>query len=221
MTTNHYILPVAMAQLESRLKQALPGIEAHRLMVNKDRLGAGYNPNPEHAKKSAVMVLLFPKGKELYTVVIQRTVDGGPHSGQISFPGGKFEQEDLNLVETAKRECFEEIGIDPSKLKVLGALSKLYIPVSNYMVQPVVAYLANEPNFVLQRSEVQQVVLLPIDQVFSPSSKTVTSLKIKDNLLTVPVYLIEDCMIWGATAMIFSELEVVFEEIGLLEKSIK
>ena len=143
------------------------------------------------------------------------------HPGQISFPGGRFEDGDLNLIDTAKRECFEEVGVEASKVKVLGTLSKLYIPVSNYMVQPVVAYIACEPNFVLQRSEVQRVVVLPFEEVFAPTSKSVATLKIKDSQLTVPVYQIDDCMIWGATAMIFSELEVVFEEIGLLERSVK
>jgi len=216
MTTNHYVLPVDLAQLESRLKQVLPGIEAHRLMVNPNRLGNGYDPNPEHAKRSAVMVLLFYKGKELHTAVIQRTIDGGPHSGQISFPGGKSENEDANLVETAKRECFEEVGIDPSKPRILGKLSKLYIPVSNYMVQPVVGYLVNEPEFSLQRAEVEQVLVLPLSKLFENETKGISTFEIKGKQITTPVYQLDECMIWGATAMILSELEVVCREVGIL-----
>lgn len=168
---------------------------------------------PDDARESGVLALLFPVQEELNLLLIKRTEDGRPHSGQISFPGGRREQEDPDLQTTALRETFEEVGVASSDIEVLGALSSLYIPVSYSNVFPFVGYMHQRPDYSLSHDEVQYTLELPLKDLFNPnikSIKDITPSAFPDITIKAPVYEWDaEHIIWGATAMMISELEEV------------
>ena len=118
--------------LKKRLKEPLPGRSAHNKMIG--RVLNVPHAIPEHVKLSAVLCLLFPQDNELYVTLMKRKEDEKHHSGQVSFPGGRHEKTDANLLATALREAEEEIGIESNKVEVVGALTPVYIMVSNFQV---------------------------------------------------------------------------------------
>ncbi len=195
--------------LEEKLKGPLPGAAAQRKMASKVR-GISMDIPPD-AKESAVLGLLFPKQNDLNLLLIKRTEDGRPHSGQIGFPGGRREEADDNLLVTALRETHEEVGIPSSSVTVLGALSSLYIPVSKSNVFPYIGFTAQQPEYVLSADEVQYVLEVPIKELFDPAIKSVKSITpsaFPNITLTTPVYEWQpEHIIWGATAMMIAELE--------------
>lgn len=197
--------------LENRLKEPLPGKAAQIKMASgRRRLDL---TAPSNAKLSAVLGLLFPKNEELYLLLIKRVEDGKPHGGQISFPGGRKDKEDNNLLTTALRETYEEVGIPQQAITSLGALSPLYIPVSNSNVQPYIGYTDTTHDYVLSTNEVQYVIETPIKDLFSPERKSIKEIRptaYPETIIKTPVYHWDDKhIIWGATAMIISELEAI------------
>ncbi len=171
---------------------------------------------PDSARSSAVLSLLFPHQDELHVLLIQRTEDGHAHSGQISFPGGRQDPTDADLRATALREANEEVGIMSSDVEILGSLTQLYIPVSNFLVYPFVAFAERKPEYNLCKTEVDRVIEVPLKEILSDERKTiarVTSPADKNFVRNVNAYQLQDgSIIWGATAMILSELEVVLAE---------
>jgi len=170
---------------------------------------------PPDAKESAVMGLLFPKENDLNLLLIKRTEDGRPHSGQIGFPGGRREDADDNLLITALRETHEEVGIPSTSITVLGALSSLYIPVSKSNVFPYIGFTSQQPEYVLSADEVQYVIEVPVRELFDPAIKSIKSITpsaFPDITLTTPVYEWQpEHIIWGATAMMIAELEELMD----------
>ena len=171
---------------------------------------------PDNARPSAVLGLLFPVTDVLHMLLIRRTSDGRAHSGQISFPGGRHEPTDADLLATALREAEEEVGLISSTVNIIGALSPLYIPVSNFQVYPYIGYTAKRPDYILSAHEVDSIIEVPLDELLHPERKTrveVTSPADRTFIREVPAYKLQDStIIWGATAMIISELQVVLEE---------
>ncbi|PZF72826.1 coenzyme A pyrophosphatase [Taibaiella soli] len=171
---------------------------------------------PKNARSSGVLALLFPKQEELNLLLIERAIDGGKHSGQVAFPGGRYEQTDKDLEATALRETKEEIGIGSDTIEVLGALSCLYIPVSNFNVYPFVGLSAPPATYILSEREVASVLEVPLAELFAPSAKIKTEVRPSsrpDLVLEVPAYqLAGKPIIWGATAMMLSELEAVWND---------
>ncbi len=202
-------------RLKQRLQEVLPGQVAHDKMMSRVR------PMPDKlpmdAKPSAVLVLLFPIASVWHVLYIQRAKDGHAHSGQISFPGGKQEPDDADLKATALREAQEEIGLMSSEVEVIGQLTSLYIPVSNFNVYPFVALAAARPEYQLQKKEVARVFEIPIQDLMSDALKKnvqVTSPADKTFIRNVPAYqLPEDAILWGATAMITAELEMILSDL--------
>lgn len=172
---------------------------------------------PGNAKESGVMALLFPREDELHLLLIKRIEDGKPHSGQISFPGGRRDKEDDTLQTTALRETFEEVGIPSADIEVLGSLTPLYIPVSNSNVYPFVGYVSGHLDYRLSVGEVQYVLEIPVRELFNPGIKSVKSITpsaFPDITIKAPVYEWDnEHAIWGATAMMIAELEAVLSEI--------
>lgn len=201
--------------LQQRLSQPLPGFEAHEKMMG--RVVAMPPIIPDNAKLSAVMNLIFPIDDALHIVLIRRTEDGKAHSGQVSFPGGRMDATDPDLLFTAMRELEEEVGVSSNGIQVLGALSPLYIPVSNFHVFPYVAFSKEFPYFQLSEQEVSTVLTVPLRELFQASSKTKATVTSPADPLfkrTVNAYQLKDgTIIWGATAMILSELESLLNEI--------
>ena len=154
---------------------------------------------------------------ELPFVLIRRTEDGKAHSGQVSFPGGRMDTTDPDLQYTAMRELEEEVGVTSSSIQLLGALSPLYIPVSNFHVYPFVGFSQQQPVFQLSEQEVSKLLIVSLNDLFHTSRKTkasVTSPAEPNFKRIVNAYQLNDgSIIWGATAMILAELETIFAEI--------
>lgn len=171
------------------------------------------NDIPGDARESAVLALLYPSMGELQLLLIKRIEDGKPHSGQISFPGGRKDPADENLQITALRETHEEVGIPPASIDILGQLSSLYIPVSNSNVYPYIGYTPQQPDYKLSLDEVQYILEIPVKELFNPmrkSIKSITPSAFPEITITAPVYEWDaDHIIWGATAMMLAELEEV------------
>lgn len=164
------------------------------------------------AKRAGVLCLLCPDGEGRWSVVLmKRTEDGTAHSGQLAFPGGAEDPEDSgNLMLTAIRECAEEVGVEVSELRVLGALSSLYIPPSEFFVQPYVAWSPDPLEFVLQEEEVAEVLVLPLDSFPSPSTPwPLQRISVRGVMARVPGWPCQGHVLWGATAMMMAELREV------------
>lgn len=195
-------------KLEEELAKPLPGIEAQQRLSPPERRNAEY---PLHnVKKSAVLILLYRINGELKTVFIKRAEYDGIHSGQVSLPGGVYENVDGNMQNTALRETQEETGLSPDNIRVIGTLTSLHIPVSNYLVYPFVGFCANEPEFHPDPVEVSYLIETSITELLKPENRKKKIMTIGDSAIEIPYFDIEGNHIWGATAMIISEfLEVI------------
>lgn len=204
--------------MQARLLTDLPGWLAQSKMAPPIR--TANMPIPENVRLGGVMILLMEHEGKWHTVLIRRTEDGHTHSGQISFPGGKKDRQDEHLTATALRECDEEIGVPANAVEIIGNLSPLYIPPSNFLVTPTVAWLKTPWRFRPSEREVQEIIQVPLDLLFDPAIKKVKEVKrsdLKNIGMHTPVYALDkDIMIWGATAMIIAELEslLIEEDLG-------
>lgn len=198
-------------QLRHALKQKLPGWAAQRRMATEVHRNARLTPRTD-AREAAVLMLLYPHQGEIYLPLIVRPTYPGVHSGQIALPGGKAEEADGSLVITALRETEEEIGVRVSNAQVLGTLSQLYIPPSNMLVTPVVAYAKEKANYHPDFREVVQVLDIALAAFSDPKNQATVTVKAAANvMLEAPGFIIEKRVIWGATAMMMSELLAVLD----------
>ena len=156
--------------LESKLSQPLPGKDSHRNLMSSERLLIDKHPDFS-TKESAVLLVFYPDKGQVYMPLILRPQYDGTHGGQMALPGGKMETQDESLVRTALREAEEEIGIKALDVNVLGKLSQVFIPVSNYLVQPVVGILDYKPEFFPDSKEVQAI--FPVDFLYFAKNKKV------------------------------------------------
>ncbi|MFL5762391.1 MAG: NUDIX hydrolase [Bacteroidia bacterium] len=204
-----------ISRLEIRLGQELPGESAQFSMAPYSRKRISeismekYNP-----RQSAVLIVLFPESDSIHTLLIQRPEYEGVHSGQIGFPGGKFEEADGELRTTALREASEEIGIDPSEIKVIGHLTDLYITPSNFLVSPFVGFAASRPALHPDLREVQRIIEVDLFKLNDPEIKGEKVISHSNGFkIKTPYYEIEGLTVWGATAMMISELNAVVSEV--------
>ncbi|HEY9115750.1 MAG TPA: CoA pyrophosphatase [Bacteroidales bacterium] len=208
--------------IESTLSEnALPGISAQLNMAPVSRLKEIKNPDSNRVvKKSAVLILFYPENGSTKLVMIKRAIDDSVHSGQIAFPGGKFEAKDKELTMTALRETHEEVGINPELIKIIGKLSTLYIPPSNYDVYPFIAYTLEKPAM-KNNYEVEKIIEIDLKELLAPENITQKTINHRfGKLLDVPCFYIQNEIIWGASAMIISELlEVIKAQVNNLSKN--
>jgi len=188
----------------------LPGALSHLKMSPSHRMEdfSGLNDMMPLAKRSAVLVLLFPDQGQLKTVFIKRSEYDGVHSGQISFPVGQFESTDRSFEATAIRETYEEIGVSSDKIQLVGQLTDFYIPPSNFLVKVFVGYSSQKPEYIPDKKEVQSVIEVNVDDLYDKNN--ITQMEFystsRKALVNAPTYIINGVEIWGATAMIVSEL---------------
>lgn len=193
--------------LKEELKKELPGEKAQVKMAPNIR---NHFKSCGKRRNAGVLILLYEKNKMLHIAFIQRTEYNGPHSGQISFPGGKFETKDKNIIETALRECNEEIGINPEMIDVYGQLTPLYVPLSNFIIYPIVGIHKTTPLFKIDPFEVKSVLEIKLIDLLNPKNCTSKAFNYGDLSFEAPVYKPNNITIWGATAMILSEfLEII------------
>ena len=202
-----------LKHIETLKNTKLPGIEAQFKLAPKLRLN--YNAKKIKAndpKIAAVLALFYPnQNNEVTLLLTKRANYNGTHSGQISFPGGKVEQSDLNLKQTALRETFEEVGIIDGDIEVIREFTEVYIPPSNFLVTPFIGIIYNKPVFKVN-SEVAKIIEVPFSKLIDETS--IGSIKITNSYMketSVPCFKIDDSIIWGATAMILSEIREVLK----------
>lgn len=160
---------------------------------------------PGRPRQGGVLVLLYEIARQPYLVLTRRRDDLQSHAGQISFPGGRREAGE-SLQTTAFREAFEEVGVLPTELALLGRLSSLYIPPSDYEVYPFVAWYKNgRPVFTPQEREVAEILEVPLSHLLDPATRLEEPWEIRGFQLNVPFYLVSGHKVWGATAMMLSE----------------
>lgn len=198
------------------MEVVLPATEAHLKMVPLDRIQSISNLNIEgkNPKSAAVMMLFYPKNGRTHLVLIVRNSYEGVHSAQIAFPGGKYEVEDITFEKTALRETYEEIGIHPDSMEIIRPFTHLYIQPSNFLVYPFLGICKNEIIFIPDTSEVADIIELPLSVFLADD--VVVSVMISTsyaNNIMVPAFKIEDHIIWGATAMMLSELKEVLKKV--------
>jgi 8-oxo-dGTP pyrophosphatase MutT (NUDIX family) len=199
------------AELRRRFELPLPGESAQNRMTSRARIPTQkyLEQNPDH-RKSAVLLLLYPNEGTMYTLLIRRPAYEGTHGGQLALPGGKTEDRDDSLTHTAIRETSEEIGVDVPFENILGMLTPVYIPVSNYLVQPFVAQLDSRPAVNPDPNEVDAILEIPVRDLVNPSAKDRRRISVGKNMFVdAPCYILEDQVLWGATAMMFAELEEI------------
>ena len=201
--------------IKEKLEKPLPGVSSQIKMAGLRRfMKDGGIVVPDDVRKGAVLTLFYPHNSKLYMVFIKRTEYPGVHSGQISFPGGGLEQVDKDIVDTALREAEEEIGVNRNSVMVLGKLTDLFIPPSNFLVTPVVGYTTERPDFRPDPDEVDRILEYPMDELLNELNIMEKEIAIFPEVtLKVPCFYIDGNVIWGATAMILSELiDVIRQE---------
>lgn len=192
-------------RIESLLTGELPGKTAQYKMAPLTR-ELPEIPTKQKKKYAGVLILLYPSGNEYYTILIRRTLYNGVHSGQVSLPGGKYEPHDSDLIFTAVRETEEETGVSSKKIEVIGKLTPLYIPVSNYCVQPVVGVLKSKPSFERNYKEVEEIFSVKLKTLMDPKCLIKeNSIYENERYIQAPYFHYNNLKIWGATAMILSE----------------
>lgn len=207
-----------IAKLSKAFSRPLPGWDAQKELINYDR------PKPDNieavdpdARQSAVLALLYPKNGEIHTVLILRNTYEGTHSGQISFPGGKREDHDHSLWDTATREAQEEVGIDRSIIHKVGKLTPVYIPPSRFLVTPFLAFANREPRFQRDPVEVRRIIESPVSPFLDRGKIAEKKMFIKSMKGSVDIkyFDLEGETLWGATAMIISEISEVLRSIDV------
>lgn len=197
-----------ITSFKEKMTNPLPGISSQLKMATMRRLiKEGKVVVPDDVRKGGVLALFYPSNGTIYIVFIKRNEYPGVHSGQISFPGGGWEEGDKDMVATALREAEEEIGVDRLEVTPIGNLTELFIPPSNFLVTPVVGYANERPDFSPDPEEVDRILEVSLDELLDKKTMQEQEITIfPDVRIKVPCFYIEGCVIWGATAMMLSEL---------------
>ncbi|MFY0627290.1 MAG: CoA pyrophosphatase [Reichenbachiella sp.] len=204
-----------LEKVKIELKDELPGAVAHQLMDPMPQGFRKWDHQNVKPKQSAVLILLYQENSEWKFPLIQRPTYVGTHSGQIALPGGKIEEEDESLTMTALRETNEEIGVRQNLVTVLGHLSEIYIPPSNFNILPVVGYVNSKPKFERDKREVESIIETDLKQLLNPINQMSREVKVgQKRLANVPCFLLEGNVVWGATAMILSEFVNILEKLN-------
>ena len=200
--------------LEQLLKKDLPGDASHQKMMSYKRSSVNEVLQKNNYRESAVLLLFYPFEKELYLSFMLRPTYDGVHSGQVCFPGGRKEKEDENLLQTALREAREELNIKAENVKIIGELSRIYVPPSNFLIQPIVGYSQQRPDFIAEVKEVEAIIEVPVKEFQKSSSLQKAKVTVQNNVeLEVPGFYYKNHLIWGATSMILMEMLDILDEL--------
>lgn len=200
--------------LEKRVQLPMPGAAAHRLMTPK--LADGAPVKMKHStppRKGGVLILLYQDGPDVYFPLIQRPQYEGIHSGQMALPGGRYEEGDEDQFFTAMRETEEEIGVPVDQIEIIGSLSEFFVAASNYLVLPAIGITRSMPTFTPEPREVDEVVPARVVDLIHPDTLKEKEIVVRNNYrLTCPYFDLENRTVWGATAMMLSELVAILRE---------
>jgi len=190
----------------------LHGETAQNMMLPKSRVDIKFPNTTEHAIPSAVLILLYPNKDDISFILTERTNDVLHHKGQISLPGGSWEEGE-QLYETAMRETEEEIGIPMDEINIVCELTPLFVKVTGYMIHPFVGYVHQKPNITPDPNEVKNVFTSSISELLNPNNTLSELWTIRKTPVDVPFFKFDKYKVWGATAMILSEFKQCIEEI--------
>ena len=202
----------------SNLKKiTLPGEEAHYKLAPLFRVQELEKLNGQNAdaKNAGVLSVFYPSSEnKVHFVLILRKTYKGVHSNQVGFPGGRVEKEDRDLEQTALRETEEEVGIPRSEIQVLKKLTQIYIPPSNFWVYPFLGIRERTPVLIPQEDEVEDILEIDLDEFLSDSCLTTQKLSTSyaENV-DVPAFLLNGHIVWGATAMVLSEMKELLKQV--------
>ncbi len=196
--------------IQEKLARPLPGKASQLKMAPEHRIAELFRVRDDdfNPRLSAVLCILFPENDQWKVVFIRRSEYVGIHSGQISFPGGRYEESDGDLLVTALREVHEEIGMRPEEFEILGQLTDLYVPPSNFMVRTFVAYVKQRPQYKIDTREVQEIIEVGLDCFFRKEIIHRKDFMAHNSTVNTnaPYFDVDGVIIWGATAMILTEL---------------
>lgn len=188
---------------------ALPDFDvrsAHRHMLPVGRTGQRPPETPGQPRIGGVLLLLYCHEQAMHLVLTRRRDDLNSHAGQISFPGGKQEANET-AVQAALRETEEEIGVSAAEITILGELTSIYIPPSDFEVHPFVGWVngGKRPSFVPEVREVAEIIEVPLPQLLDPHTREIGPIPVRGATYTVPYYNVNGHKVWGATAILLSE----------------
>ncbi|WP_298534522.1 CoA pyrophosphatase [uncultured Algibacter sp.] len=195
----------------------LPGETSHFKMVPPFRraLLNKQKENEKKAKQAGVLALFYPDSSNATKfVLILRKTYKGVHSAQVAFPGGKLEEADASLEDAALRETFEEVGVPLESMQVIRELSQVYIPPSNFYVQPYLGIVRNTPRFIKQDDEVESIIEVHLDDFLSENALIIRKVNTSYSVeVEVPAFKLNGHVVWGATAMMLSEIKDLLKEL--------
>jgi 8-oxo-dGTP pyrophosphatase MutT (NUDIX family) len=196
------------ATIRRLLQGPKPGLAAQARMAPRPR--PGWPPEEEISpREGGVLVLLYPRNAETHLVLTLRTETLADHRGQIALPGGRREEGET-VVQTALREAWEEVGVSADRVEVLGTLTPLYIPPSEFCVTPVVGWATTRPRWRPNAVEVAQVLEVPLRRLLHPAARREKAKRRDGTTVQIPYFLVQGHHVWGATAMILGEfLEIL------------
>lgn len=192
-------------------------MESHHKMIPPDRIARARESylKSRDPRQAAVLNLFYPgEDRETRLLLILRKSYQGVHSNQVGFPGGKVERSDRDLQDTALRETHEEVGVHPEKVNIIRSLSEVYIPPSNFMVYPYMGYAEERLRFTRQESEVERLIEVRLEEFLSDKAMFYQRLDTSYAAdIEVPAFRLNDYTVWGATAMILSEVKELFSSL--------
>jgi 8-oxo-dGTP pyrophosphatase MutT (NUDIX family) len=191
----------------------LPGEAAHLDMLPLRQVSSEALKKAENYRLSAVLLLLHEMNGQSHFVLTQRNEYKGKHSGQISFPGGKVEPTDPDTTYTALRETHEEIGIQPHSIDLMGRLTEVYIPVSNFLIHPYIGHSKQTLITQADPREVSQVIHASTKALLDDSNIISTHIKLDSGMVLkdIPAFNFDGHIVWGATAIILNEFKTLLK----------
>jgi 8-oxo-dGTP pyrophosphatase MutT (NUDIX family) len=200
--------------LRRRLSEPLPGLEAQLRMAPRPlmRPDPGLEPG---LRPAAALLLIYPQGEGWHVPLTVRGSGLRHHTGQVSLPGGRLDRPDETVEEAALREAFEEIGVFPADVEILGRLTAIPVIVSGHLLQPVVGVAAHRPAFTVAAPEVERLIELPVARLLEPDAvaweERVRSLP-PHGVMNVPYFEVDGARVWGATAMVLAEFSALLAD---------
>jgi 8-oxo-dGTP pyrophosphatase MutT (NUDIX family) len=199
-------LNILSETLREAIQKSLPGMDSHRQMIPVFPIETpDYFSISKELRSAAVLIILYHENNRIKTVMIERMPDPGPHSGQIAFPGGRAEDSDYDLIDTALREAFEEVGVSCSRDNYVGCLTPVQIQISGFSVLPVITWIDHCPDFIMCEYEVKNI--FTVDLMDLLESETVRTIEVRGMQIQAPCFVFLDKVVWGATAMVLRELK--------------
>lgn len=195
-------------RLAARLARPLPGVPAQGLMAPRPRRGWDPERTPDDARPAAALVLVYPRNGAAHLVLTVRASDLPTHAGQVSLPGGGVDAGET-LEQAALREAWEEVGVDPAAVTIIGALTPLHIPVSGFLLHPLVGITPATPVFAPHVREVARVAEVPLRVLADPGTRALTHWRYEERDYEVPYFDVDGLQVWGATAMVLGEFLAV------------